>query len=356
MLRRILRSFEKNRNELFGVIGRRYPPFVWSDVVPAAIPVFQFHGVSTGMLEPLLEYLYHNDYETLSADEYRGRAGSAGPARRSVLLTFDDGEESLYTVAYPLLKRLGQKAVAYVVAGRVPEAASEAGASALSDWTQLREMHDSGVIDVQSHSLYHHSVAVSPRIVDFARPGVSTSFLDSDLSPLDQSARPGYPLHAWGARMGARPAFRESPEVIEAVVNHVARHGGESFFGARGWRRALLRIVKETRLRHPAPGFETPEEQRAEILADLRGSRLTIESRLPGKAVQHYCFPWYRGSALAVSLSREAGYESNAWASLLPGFVGRSSAEPLPIARLAPRYIWRLPGNGRRSLAAVLRS
>lgn len=368
ILRRIRRSYEKNRNELLGLVLGRYPRFVRSDVDPETIPVFQFHGVSPSHLEPLLQHLHRNGYETLNADQYHDRMTGAERRRdREVLLTFDDGEASLYETAFPLLRSYGQQAVAYVVSGRVPEEGvySGPGHHSLCHWGQLREMHESGAIDIQSHSLLHHSIAVSSRVVDFAHPGLSASFLASDLAPsgipVDDNGMPcpeswGYPIHQWGARMGGRPAFKESPEAEQACVRHVADHGGAEFFNIKGWRKRLFRVLTDARGRHPPAGFESQGEQREKMLYDLRQSGLRIERKLSGKRVRHYCYPWYLGSELAVMLSREAGYVTNAWASLLPGFAVHPGDGVLPIARLAPRYIWRLPGNGRRRLLDILSS
>ncbi|MEO8328270.1 MAG: polysaccharide deacetylase family protein, partial [Nitrospirota bacterium] len=121
IIRRITRSFEKNRNELFGLGLGRYPAFVRSDVQPEQIPVFQFHKVSTATLEPVLAFMANNEYHTLTGDEYHERIVGASPRRdREVMLTFDDGYASLYTVAFPILKKFKQNAVAYIVPGRVP--------------------------------------------------------------------------------------------------------------------------------------------------------------------------------------------------------------------------------------------
>lgn len=83
-------------------------------------------------------------------------------------------------------------------------------------------------------------------------------------------------------------------------------------------------------------------------------SKREIEARLPGKTIRHFCFPWSRGSRLAVRLSAEAGYVTNAWGSLMPDFAADGDA-PIPVERLPYCYIWRLPGKGRRSLEQVLR-
>lgn len=359
---------EKNRNELSGVLLRRYPPFVWSDAEMREIPVFAFHSVTHEFLEPLLQYLVDNGYATLTADEYTERffAGEQG-AEREVLLTFDDGYKSLYTVAYPMLKRFGQKAVAYIVPGRTPEKAGIGSPSPYSDklcnWSQIQEMHESGAVDFQAHSMYHHSVATSDRLTGFLRPGISTSFLESDLSPLFKKSDfggesherfYGYPIYDWGSRMAAAPAFKENPYVCSTCIDFVASHGGDHFFNRKGWQDSLLSIFKAAQNYGLGySNYETEEEQRRAILMDLRNSKAKIEKKLYKKVVRHFCFPWFRGSALSVELSGEAGYTTNAWGSLLPGFLRSSGMDPFPIRRLPPKYILRLPGNERSSLFVV---
>lgn len=340
----------------------RYPAFVRSDVDPEQIPVFQFHDVSTASLEPVLEFIAHNNYVTLTGDEYYERIVDTSLRRkREVMLTFDDGQASLYTVAFPLLIKFKQRAVAYIVPGRVSDGVANLHANdtgrALCSWPQILEMHRSGVIDFQSHSLYHHSIPISSKVVDFTRPGLSTSFLQSDLAPARQQNRDGLspelhnlwgsPIYEWNARMSVHPAYFENTQIEELCVRYVAEHGGEAFFQARDWRRQLTQILKKAREEIAPERFETAEEQRNAILKDLRHSKAAIEARLPGSRAQHFCFPWYRGSALAVELSHEAGYVSNAWGSLLPRFVNPVEVLPVPIPRLPPRYVYRLPGVGR---------
>jgi hypothetical protein len=363
--RRIARIVEKHRGEVEGLLLRRYPAFVLGgdgDAIGAEIPAFAFHQVTGEELEPMLDFLAANGYHTLTADEWlerggRARATNGGPARE-VLLTFDDGHVSLHRVAFPALRRRGQKAVAYVVPGGVPEPANGGADRTLCDWGEIAEMHASGVIDVQSHSLLHHSVALSNRIVDFCRPGVPGSFMDGDLAPVDADRRPpaaGAPIHAWGARYGARPAWREAPEVVRACEDEVARHGGEAFFAERDWRTRLLAVATAARRQGHRGAFESDAAQREAILADLAAARATIERRLTGHSVRHFCYPWYRGCALAARLAREAGMLTHAWGSIVPRFAAAADM-PMPIRRLPPELLWRLPGQGRRPLRQVLGS
>jgi hypothetical protein len=365
-VKRIHRMIEKNRHDALGILLRKYPSFVLSDRVDnvVEIPAFVFHHVTAESLEPMLQFLVDNRYATLTADEYIERQmGQRRRREREVLLTFDDGLKSLYTVAYPALRRLGLKAVAYIVPGMTPEDADAGGADRLCTWKEIQEMHESGVLDIQSHSMYHHSIPISDRVIDFIRPNMDLSFLTSDLAPLiseagwvrksDQLAY-GTPIYVWGSRFDRRPAFQEEPSVVRACREYVHHHGGVEYFRTWNWRSPLRVVEAEVRRRcaHRSR-FETDAEQRGAILKDFVNSKQAIERRLPGKTVRHFCFPWFRGSVLAAELSVEAGYISNAWASILPSFV-RRDRPPVPIARLSAPYLWRLPGKGRRSLRAVL--
>jgi len=112
--------------------------------------------------------------------------------------------------------------------------------------------------------------------------------------------------------------------------------------------------VREVRRSAGGARFETEEEQQAAILGEMADSKREIEARIPGKTVRHFCFPWFRGSRLAIRLSARAGYVTNSWGSLLPDFVA-GVRTPIPVERLPYWYIWRLPGRGRRSIGEILR-
>ncbi len=67
-----------------------------------------------------LAHLADNGYVTLSADEYLAvLRGEREPPARAVVLTFDDGRGSVWSVAAPLLRQHGMKAVVFLVPGRI---------------------------------------------------------------------------------------------------------------------------------------------------------------------------------------------------------------------------------------------
>jgi hypothetical protein len=364
--RLIKRTYAKNRYETMGLLFRRYPGFILGSRCehPTEIPAFVFHEVSTDSFAPMLQFLVDNQYATLTADEYvERRLTKERNQTREVLLSFDDGHKSLYKVAFPALKQFGLKAVAYIVPGMIPENGSSAnGIEPVCNWNEIVEMHESGTVDFQSHSMYHHSIANSDRLVDFVRPCMLPFLFDDFVPFVSAEGRVkelyeleyGTPILEWAPRFSTARAFRESPGTVLACVEHVKRCGGVDFFQKTNWRNQLKAVMTDARNRNQNTGYETDSEQRQAIKDDLLNSRQMIESLLPGKKVEHFCYPWFHGSALSAEISSEVGYISNAWGSALPDYAFRDR-ELIPIARLNPLYIWRLPGKGRKTLSEVLR-
>lgn len=67
--------------------------------------------------------------------------------RRSVVLTFDDGQLSFYEYAYPVLKMHGFTATMFLITSRI-------GQENYMDWKQIVEMQRDG-FSFESHSLTH---------------------------------------------------------------------------------------------------------------------------------------------------------------------------------------------------------
>jgi len=67
------------------------------------------------------------------------------------VITIDDGYESVYRVALPLLRKYGFHATLFVYTDFI-------GASDAVNWGQLQEMEATGLVDVQAHSKTHHNL------------------------------------------------------------------------------------------------------------------------------------------------------------------------------------------------------
>jgi peptidoglycan/xylan/chitin deacetylase (PgdA/CDA1 family) len=82
--------------------------------------------------------------------------GGHEAAKPVVAITFDDGYRDNFEYAFPVLQRLELPAMIFAIAGKVGQTNSLDGRDLpLADWHQLREMVDSGLVSVGSHSLSH---------------------------------------------------------------------------------------------------------------------------------------------------------------------------------------------------------
>ena len=103
-LRRAMKtSYRKNKDDLVALVMRQYPTFVYHDreaVLPTGqVPVFAFHSVNPMVFELQMRYLAQNGYASLSAQHfYDILIGRKPPQAKAVMLTFDDGTRSLWSV------------------------------------------------------------------------------------------------------------------------------------------------------------------------------------------------------------------------------------------------------------------
>ena len=91
------------------------------------------------------------------------------------------------------------------------------------------------------------------------------------------------------------------------------------------------------------------------LVADLRECKDRIEARLTHAAITHLAFPWFLGSDVAVRAAEAAGFTSLFWGFRAAAGMPGPGADPRYVSRLEDRYVWRLPGKGRRSLGALMR-
>ena len=132
-----------------------------SGSVTAAVPILAYHRFGptaadqmttpTAVFEAQLQYLRDHGYTVIplrQVIDYLRRQAPAPPPR-SVAITVDDGHRSVYAELFPLAQKHRFPVTLFVY----PSAISNA-AYALT-WDQLRQMRDSGLFDIQSHTYWH---------------------------------------------------------------------------------------------------------------------------------------------------------------------------------------------------------
>lgn len=130
--------------------------------IEAAIPIFMYHFVrdNTGdyeypenMVKPStlreqLQYLKDNNFETLYISDLENIQSYSKP----IALTFDDGWQDFYINAFPIFKEFNMKATLYIITGLV-------GTPGYCTLDELKELKESGIVDIQCHTVSHPRLA-----------------------------------------------------------------------------------------------------------------------------------------------------------------------------------------------------
>ncbi len=348
------------------------------------VPVFVFHAVEPTRLEAKFLYLQTNNYRTLDADELEAACREGVRKGREVALTFDDATWTFWAYAFPLLKKYGLRSVLFAIPGIVPddstpypnledvcagrrteeELEGRGKIQPLCTWRELSIMHESGIVDVQSHSLTHARVPVSSHLVDFLHPDFDTDFygnVNVPISSLDIPEKPerklrlGAPVFESAPHMACRPRFREAPELVERMLGYVDKRGSGAFFRRPSWRKELANFFR----RWPAGrlgSFQTLPDMKAAARRELEESKKILEERLAGKEIRHFCYPWFTASDMADRLTAQAGYRTVHYGLQTNHRRKWSTEVPFRIRRISDAYLFRLPGKGRLSIWSIYRS
>lgn len=117
--------------------------------------------VSPEKFRKQVRYLKTHGWKTLTFAELYEIYKKKDPIpEKSVLITFDDGYQNNYTVAYPILKELDAKGNIFLVFNTIGKVNSWHNPSSepwvnMCTMEQIREMQESGVIDFGGHTLNH---------------------------------------------------------------------------------------------------------------------------------------------------------------------------------------------------------
>lgn len=319
----------------------RDPAFVrGGGLDPVHIPVFTFHSLEPVSFERKMRYLRDAGYQAIGMAAYLDALFGRRPApAKSVLITIDDGRATTWTVAFPILKRLGQQATAFLVTSAVHD--SDEASPTIDDvnteerarlvarddsperpfvtWGEVRAMR--GVIDIESHTHLHARIPLGPETAGERTAAMASGYGAFDCPFVWHEGHQvrggdlplGTPLPVSAPRLSARPAWRA-----------------------------------------PEKRYETAAEAEAAMRLDLGEARRLIREKA-GVEATTLCYPWHVHSDAARRIAAEVGY--------VAAFAGKASrgptisgpgADPFELARVGEDYVERLPGPGRRPLLSIL--
>ncbi len=174
--------------------------------------------ISTAELVAQFSWLREHGYHPIGIDDLlAAREGRRPLPDKALLLTFDDGYLSTYTRVFPLLKLFNYPAVVAPLAKWIDSEGETiqygdkpAPRSQFMTWAQLREMAQSGLVEIASHSYdLHHGIQGNPQ--GNLQPAVATRRYDPDSASYEDAA-------AWRKRIH---------DDLLASSRVIARHTGQ---------------------------------------------------------------------------------------------------------------------------------
>ena len=159
---------------------------------PVQIPILMYHAVhvmdpseasnanlivAPDNFETQIKAMVDAGYYFLTPEEaYKAFTENALPAKKVVWLTFDDGNEDFYTIAYPILKKYKAKATNNIITGFVKK--GNAGNLTVK---QMKEMMAHGM-SYQSHTVNHPDLSATDKATQKVELTDSIDFLENKLN------------------------------------------------------------------------------------------------------------------------------------------------------------------------------
>ncbi|GAB4282147.1 MAG: polysaccharide deacetylase family protein [Candidatus Rifleibacteriota bacterium] len=265
-----------------------------------SIPVLYYHRV--GAPDPVhlsitqeqfdrqMSYLKSSGFTTVTVRELIDYlAGQAGVPRKSVCITFDDGFIDNLKFAHPILKKHGQKAAIFVATSLIRPENQPAAVKMVNfnsahtlarrgdlghflSLAELKEMQESGIWEVYSHSHHHNQVFTSTEITGI--------YPDSD--------------DHWGILSAYRkdlgdgkwPVYSRGPGLVN-----------------KAWRAGDNRETRENLVQ------ETDEEFVSRVENDLKTSLDIIKESFPDN-YPVICWPWGKADEKLEELAKKVGYRA----------------------------------------------
>lgn len=123
--------------------AQKIPVLTYHELVPAGTEYHTSLIVPEDMFDEQMKYLKENGFRTLSLDEfYRWYQGKLEVPVKSCVITFDDGADNVYYLAYPILKKNDQSATVFCIGHHLEEDGGVTAAYTPNDGEQHRFRKD----------------------------------------------------------------------------------------------------------------------------------------------------------------------------------------------------------------------
>jgi peptidoglycan/xylan/chitin deacetylase (PgdA/CDA1 family) len=321
-------------------------------MIKANLPVLMFHSVGSDIykwsryflsvhvpnFERFCNFLSENSYHTLTLDEWYDLQNHASEIKeKCAVLTFDDGYLDNYVYVYPILKKYGLKGTVFVNpefvdlnnAGTRPrydqkefDKNKRSNVLGFLNWEEIAELDNSGVLDIQNHSMSHNKYFSNPKIKDFVTP-VSVDSYDwlmwikkPELKPRYmhintlEHVQEGTPVLENDRSLAIRRYFPD--ENLSGII--IDKYFFEKKKSSSAENEIKQKVIMEYEKLFSTgnyPGrYETDEEMMNRYRYELEESRKIFRQKL-NKQTGYLCWPGGGYNEISLELAKSLGYKAS---------------------------------------------
>ncbi len=287
-----------------------------------SIPVLYYHHVEPAdpitpeVFEAQMKYLLSKGYNSISLSLlYEFISGRGTVPRKSFVLTFDDGFYCNYHYLLPILKKYNLKATVFVVSGVRRQISSPGyredargypsrmgtnnnASGRFAAWNELKLMTESGLVQVEDHSLFHDSIYISDRIEGF-NTGVELDW------PVWGDKRSGTVRYKTGSYLTHRN-FTGDYKLNDYLTNIVKSSNLDP--SDPKTMDMLKKAYRNYRTRNPVKFiYESEDGYRNRCREDIEKSKRLITEHT-GANPAFFCFPWGQYNKTLLQILKKLGY------------------------------------------------
>jgi len=318
----------------------KIPVIYYHSVALAKHPTWsrRFLTLETKYFELQLRYFRSKGYRSVFLDEwYAITSNKHSTTEKLICLTFDDGFLDNFVFVLPLLKKYGFKATLFINPEFIDEkqeirpTLSEYWDNKIElnklkiwgylSWPELNIMQESGLFDIQSHTLTHTKYFVNDNLVGFHHPGCDCLYPVGNLYPhrkpyyiddpsFEKLIPYGYPFFEEKSAVIARKVII-NPDFIDEVVfvlKNKINSRSYSFEDSYNYVKNIYYGYKNNRKIIISREDENGYKKRLE--KEIIESKARIEENL-NKRVDFLCWPHGDNSAYAHDLAINVGYKAS---------------------------------------------
>lgn len=260
-------------------------------------------SVSAKGLDSYLKVFKQWKYQMISMDDFVNK--NYDPEKPYVVLTFDDGYKDNLTVALPVLKKYNARATIFVNPAYVSDCTDPDSDWGFMTWDEVEKASESGVFDIQAHTMTHEFIFRSDKIYDYYTPDKFNRYYwlawmlfpdsprkwNSKAMEYKNMIPTGYPVFEFGRRLSYR-AFKPNQEYVNYIIDEYAKgntQAHKTYEGVRG-------------------EYETPEEFTEYAVWEVKECKNILEEKT-GKSVHTLCFPGGGYTDEVLKIAKDSGYK-----------------------------------------------